>query len=213
MNERLQLVREYVQAQLASDHTGHDFAHIQRVVKLTQTLLRTESADATLALTIAYLHDVPDEKLTDNPKQKRQEIATKLAEWGYSAAAIRLIMYDIAHLSFSTNLQHHYELDPAGQLAQDADRLDAIGLVAIARTFAYGAVHGIPLYEAHADASELTSKSAYRHPTDTFHHYQARTQRVMQQLNTTTAQQLAQPRLAATQRFLDQFLTEWQGKR
>ncbi|USS88263.1 HD domain-containing protein [Fructilactobacillus hinvesii] len=213
MDARLQRVSYYVQQQLASDHTGHDFAHVQRVVKLTQKLLQTEPADATLALTIAYLHDVPDEKLTTDPEQKRHAIAQKLAEWQYQPNEIHLIMEDIEHLSFSKNLEQHYQLDPAGQVAQDADRLDAIGPVAIARTFAYGAVHGIPMYEPHVSEQTLTSKRAYRHPTDTYHHYRARTKRVVQLLNTATAQRMAGPRMQATERFLTRFVAERQGKR
>ncbi|USS84522.1 HD domain-containing protein [Fructilactobacillus myrtifloralis] len=196
---------------MAADHTGHDVAHVNRVVSLARQLLQTEPANEEQTLVIAYLHDVGDEKLTETPARKRREVSAKLREWGYPPALVTKIMADIDHLSFAKNLEHSYHLDRAGQIAQDADRLDALGPIAIARTFAYGAIHDLPMYAPENDPAVLNTKQAYRQARDTFHHYQVRAERVVDQLNTPTARRLAAPRMAVTRRFLARFSAEWQG--
>ena len=103
-------------------------------------ILQNETANADLVLTAAYLHDVFDDKLTDEVAGHKADVRRQLIAFGYDTAEINEIFYIIEHMSFSANLEQHYALSIEGQIVQDADRLDALGALGIARLFAFGGV-------------------------------------------------------------------------
>lgn len=121
------------------DQTGHGFDHVQRVVNNVQKILQNETANAELVLTAAYLHDVFDDKLTDEVAGRKADVRRQLIAFGYDTAEINEIFYIIEHMLFSANLEQHYALSIEGQIVQDADRLDALGALGIARLFAVAA--------------------------------------------------------------------------
>ena len=102
-------------------------------------ILQNETANAELVLTAAYLHDVFDDKLTDEAAGRKADVRRQLIAFGYDTAEINEIFYIIEHMSFSANLEQHYALSIEGQIVQDADQLDALGALGIARLFAVAA--------------------------------------------------------------------------
>ena len=123
MIEGLRQIREFVEQQLEYETTGHDYTHIERVVKLAKLILKGEEADERLVLIAAYLHDVSDDKVTTNPEEKRKAITNKLKEIGSDDLFIKNVFEIIDNMSYSANLKTHHKLSIEGQIVQDADRL------------------------------------------------------------------------------------------
>ncbi|KRM89872.1 HD domain-containing protein [Fructilactobacillus florum] len=197
---------------MAFDHSGHGFDHIERVVNMTGKLLASEPANGEVALTAAYLHDVFDEKLCDHRAEKRQEVINCLQDFGYHPEEIKQVLEIIDHLSFADSLEQHHQLSKTGQVVQDADRLDSIGAIGVARTFAYGAVHGAAMYDPKLPPRRQLTKAEYRNNTTTLNHFYEKLFLVADQMNTKTAQQLAKRRKSLMETFVQEFKAEWSGQ-
>ncbi|WP_423802917.1 HD domain-containing protein [Nicoliella spurrieriana] len=203
-------VGPYVKQQMQRDHTGHNFDHIERVVNNAQSILVNESrANALIVLTAAYMHDLIDDKLVDDPGKQTAIVKSKLQEWNYSGAHIDAILEIIEHMSFSKNLEHHYELSVEGQIVQDADRLDAIGAIGIARAFYYGGHFGERMYDPKIKPREELTVEQYRTPTTIVNHFYEKLLRIKNSLNTDTAREMARVRQKVMQDFLAEFKVEW----
>ncbi|MHA8137990.1 HD domain-containing protein [Lactobacillaceae bacterium Scapto_B20] len=203
-------VSPYVKDRMKGDQTGHSYDHIERVVNNVQTILVNEpKANALVAMTAAYLHDLIDDKLVDDPTEQIEVVKAKLAEWHYSADKIEAIMNIIEHMSFSKNLQHHYQLSVEGQIVQDADRLDAIGAVGVARAFYYGGHFGEAMYDPSVKPRTNLDAKEYRKPTTIVNHFYEKLLRIKDGLNTDTAKEMANSRQRFMQHFLSEFKIEW----
>ncbi|ANZ57504.1 phosphohydrolase [Fructilactobacillus lindneri] len=209
MNEKLTQVRQYSQEMMANDHSGHGFDHIERVINLVLKILTNEPANGEIALTAAYLHDVFDDKLCADPAKKRAEVLEKSAEFGYSQAEIEQVLDIIDHMSFADNLEEQYPLTKEGKIVQDADRLDSIGAIGIARAFAYGGVHGAPMYDPKIRPRRHMTKAEYREKETTINHFYEKLFKVADEMNTRTAQHIAYSRKVYMQRFVEEFKSEW----
>ncbi|USS88262.1 HD domain-containing protein [Fructilactobacillus hinvesii] len=210
MTERLTKVAEFAQQMMTGDHSGHGFDHIERVVNLTRQLLAENPANGELALTAAYLHDCFDDKLTADPATRRNEVITYLTEVGYQTAEVDQVLDIIDHMSFAANLEQHQKLSPEGQLVQDADRLDAIGAIGIARAFSYGAVHGYAMYDPKVQPRERLTKENYRQPETTINHFYEKLFKLPEQMNTATARRIGNGRKRYMQEFVMEFKQEWE---
>ncbi|MBW1604907.1 HD domain-containing protein [Lactobacillus sp. Sy-1] len=203
-------VAPYVKSQMQNDHTGHNYDHIERVVNNVQSILVNESrANALVALTAAYMHDLIDDKLFENPGKQIAIVKSKLQEWHYSGDKIDAIMDIIEHMSFSKNLDYHYELSVEGQIVQDADRLDAIGAVGIARAFYYGGHVGEKMYDPGLKPRTELTQDEYRNPTTIVNHFYEKLLNIKNSLNTDTAREMARVRQKVMQEFLTEFKVEW----
>ncbi|MHA8110543.1 HD domain-containing protein [Lactobacillaceae bacterium Melli_B4] len=203
-------VSPYVKAQMQSDQTGHSYDHVERVVNNVQRILVNEpKADALVAMTAAYLHDLIDDKLVADVSAQTQVVKDKLAEWRYSADKIDEIMTIIEHMSFSKNLTHHYQLSVEGQIVQDADRLDAIGAVGVARAFYYGGHFGEVMYDSSVKPRTNLDYQEYRKPTTIVNHFYEKLLRIKDGLNTDTAKEMAKSRQRFMEHFLSEFKIEW----
>lgn len=206
---KLSIVKEFAQNQLKNDKTGHDFNHILRVVKNAQLILAVESANSELVLVSAYLHDVFDDKLIEDPASKRQEVRQKLTELGYPSNFIDQVFEIIDNMSFSANLAQKKTLSIEGQIVQDADRLDAIGAVGIARAFYYGGHFGETMYDPEILPRQQMDKTAYRQPGTVINHFYEKLLKLKDQMNTITAQTIAKQRQRFMLDFLEKFKSEW----
>lgn len=140
--------REFVSANLPANDPGHDLAHIQRVVANAARLAGAERADPTIVLPAAWLHDcVPvDKRSPDRPRASllsAKRAATFLSEIGYPPRAIPAVEHAIAAHSFSAGIA---ATTLEARVVQDADRLDALGAVGLARCLMLGGSWGLPLY-------------------------------------------------------------------
>ncbi|MEJ6400066.1 HD domain-containing protein [Nicoliella lavandulae] len=203
-------VEPYVKARMQNDSTGHNYDHVERVVNNVQAIIVNESkANALVALTAAYLHDLIDDKLVDDPEQQIAVVKQQLAKWHYSEDKIDQIMDIIEHMSFSKNLDHQYHLSIEGQIVQDADRLDAIGAIGIARAFYYGGHFGESMYDPMIKPRQQLTPETYRQPTTIVNHFYEKLLRIKDTLNTDTAKEMARVRQRVMQEFLTEFKVEW----
>ncbi|URL60526.1 HD domain-containing protein [uncultured bacterium] len=208
-------MKKFARQRMSQDRSGHSFDHVQRVVNMTCKLLQqTPQADPLITKSAAYLHDTIDDKLVNDPAKAQQDLINKLKQWYYSTGQINKIMLIITHMSFSDNLQHHYHLPVEGQLVQDADRLDAIGAIGIARAFCFGGHVGEKMYDPKLKPRIHMTKAKERNYTQgtTINHFYEKLLKIKDDLNTAAAKQLAQGRQEVMIRFLREFKNEWNGK-
>ncbi|WP_261806220.1 HD domain-containing protein [Lapidilactobacillus luobeiensis] len=210
----IEVLVDFVAEQSAKDHSGHDLAHIQRVVKLSAYLTRYyPQADQNVVLAAAWTHDVLDEKLVSDPTQLRvlrQRLTGRYQQAGFSAPQIEAIYAIIDHLSYAQNLRTHWQLSLAGQLVQDADRLDALGAVGIGRAFYYGASTGAPMFDPELAPRTTLDHQAYRQVTPVINHFYEKLFRLAALMNTAEARAIAEKRTAIMRQFVTDFKAEWQ---
>ncbi|WP_125767858.1 HD domain-containing protein [Lapidilactobacillus wuchangensis] len=209
----LTIIATFAQQQTASDHTGHDWAHLQRVAVLTQQLLTSyPQVDQQVALAAAYTHDVLDEKLVDatTAVTLRAQLTKIYQQAGLTATQITAIYEIIDHLSYSKNLKTHWQLSLAGQLVQDADRLDALGAVGIGRTFYYGASKGAPMYDPQVPPRTNLDHQSYREVAPVLNHFDEKLFKLAALMNTPQAKVEAERRTDFMKQFVAEFKAEWQ---
>ena len=185
MQKLIDAAKEYIKVLFAGNADGHDTEHSLRVYRNAEMILAEEKRGDPLVISIAaLLHDTDDQKLfhTNNNANAR----SFLREQGMDEETIQRICEVINEVSFSKNKGKRPET-PEGEIVQDADRLDAIGAVGIARTFAYGGKHG-------------------RTPEESIRHFHEKLLLLKELMNTKAAKEMAESR----HRFIELFLNEWE---
>ncbi|MGG4177753.1 HD domain-containing protein [Virgibacillus pantothenticus] len=191
--EQLTEMKHFVQRLFTDDITGHDYYHMERVAHLARFIAEEEGADSFICEAAAWLHDVGDDKLFPKPVVIEKELDVLLQQISLSQQQIRAIKQAMQDVSFRKG-KTPKTLE--GKVVQDADRLDAIGAIGIARAFAYGGAKGRPLYHEEID-------------NHTIQHFYDKLLRIQGKLHTTTAQTIAEDRHQVLKRFLEQFYQEW----
>ncbi|UQS83926.1 HD domain-containing protein [Bombilactobacillus thymidiniphilus] len=211
----LQLIISYAQKILHFDSSGHDFYHAQRVANTAwqlyqQDQVAVEQNVEPLILATGYLHDTLDDKLISDLATAQEQVQIILQKTGFATKQQKQILSVSQHLSYAANLQHHWKLPLWGQYVQDADRLDALGAIGIARAFAYGGKNSQAIYDPTIPCQKLTNKKQYRkHSTTTINHFYEKLLLLAYQMNTPAGLKLAQKRKQYMQQFLTEFLAEW----
>lgn len=199
------------------DTTGHDANHIRRVLNNAKQLIEREAIVDEAIIDVIYaavlLHDVIDEKLTDNVAARQVLVKNWLIECGATEDQLNEIIYIIDNQSYSKNIETKKKLSMAGQIVQDADRLDAIGAIGIARTFYYGGSKGHTLYsqDRPIEIADMTQAS-YRQSTNVLNHFYEKLFLLKDAMNTESAKQLAISRTEFMQDFVARFHFEIEGK-
>lgn len=213
----LNLIKAYTKIILQMDVSGHDFYHCQRVAVSAQKLWQQDFSTATYNDEInaaSYLHDTIDEKIVADPQKALSQIRTLLTTAGFNASQQKDIISTITQMSFSKNIAQQQQLPLFGQYVQDADRLDALGAIGIARAFAYGGSHQQPIYDPHHQPEKLSNHFQYRHhQTTTINHFYEKLLHLQNLMNTKAGKKLAQQRSQYMQQFLTEFQQEWDGKK
>ena len=172
-------VIEQVSALCKEDSSGHSFDHIQRVVNLATDIALLEKADVDLVKLMAYVHDVDDHKLVSSEHEFFSHAQKILNSQNVNEDVIQVIKQEISLLSYRGSGKTTCET-LAGQIVQDADRIDAMGAIGIARAFAYGGSKGRRMFGEHP----LTSQS----------HFYQKLIKLYDLLNTESAKRIAYPR-------------------
>jgi uncharacterized protein len=211
----LENTRKFVENTLSTDSSGHDWWHIYRVVQNAKAISRHEAVDPFIVELAALLHDISDYKLNGGDIDKGALVAREWLEGQcVPAETIAQVVEIISDLSFkgaqaAAKPMHSNE----GRVVQDADRLDAIGAIGIARTFAYGGHKGREIYNPTIPPIQHTSFEQYRANTaPTINHFYEKLLLLKDLMNTPTAQRIAEQRHTAMENFLAEFLREWDGK-
>lgn len=183
----------------SADSSGHDYHHTLRVHALARTIAEAEGADRTLVELAALLHDVDDHKLSPDTAKNKDRAVSFLRSQAVPEGNIQKIVRIIDQISFSRNTLPPDTLE--GKCVQDADRLDAMGAIGIARTFAFGGSHGRAMHDP--EGSDSSTSIA---------HFYEKLLLLKDRMNTETGRRLAQHRHAFLETYLAQFLSEWEGE-
>lgn len=209
----LAATRAHVRARLEGDSSGHDWWHIERVARMARRLAEEEGADVFVCELAALVHDLVDWKINPDEAAALAELRAWLTDQGADNRIVEAVEEIITTMSFKGgNRPPMRTLE--GKIVQDADRLDAIGAIGIARAFAYGGTKGRPLHTPDERPREQMTTAEYRHQqTATITHFYEKLLLLKDHMNTATAQRLAAHRHAVLEAFLEEFQVEWVGER
>jgi uncharacterized protein len=212
-DEILAQARAFVHAQLRHDASGHDWWHVDRVVRLARRIAEREGADSYLCELAALLHDVADYKIAGDEETGLHRVGAWLDTAGVDPLVAEKALEIIRTMSFAGGNQPPM-LTLEGQVVQDADRLDAIGAIGAARAFAYGGSRGRSMYDPDQAPTTYADTEAYRSSTSsTINHFYEKLLLLKDRMQTGLARQLAQERHQYLEEFLHEFMEEWQGRR
>ena len=206
----LKRTAEFVRSEMAAFDGSHDWQHIRRVCNLAQYIGKEEKADLQIVQLAALLHDVGDHKFQNNSDQDPAvRIGCLLDSLTISPSEKEHILRIIEHVSFGKeNKEDFYSLELA--CVQDADRLDAIGAIGIARTFHYGGYKGFPIYDPDIPPRPDQSKEAYRKSkAPTINHFYEKLLLLKDKMQTDTGRSMAQDRHNFLLLYLEHFKNEW----
>ncbi|MFZ4827587.1 MAG: HD domain-containing protein [Phototrophicaceae bacterium] len=190
-----------------ADTSGHDAWHVERVWKLAKHLQQHEGGNLFIIELSALLHDVDDRKLHPHPTHNAESWLQQLP---VDEATCQQILEVIAQVSFKGAGVHDRPTSLEAQIVQDADRLDAIGAIGIARAFAYGGHSGQALHDPqHTPHFHATTLDYHTTHTTTINHFHEKLLLLKDRLNTREAQRLAERRHATLVEFLRAFHAEW----
>ncbi len=210
--EILTRAAEFVRHELRADSSGHDWWHIQRVVNLARVIAREEGADAFVCELAALLHDIADYKIAGDEATGLRRVRDWLDGQDVETTVADHVLEIIATMSFGGgNRPPMVSLE--GRVVQDADRLDAIGAIGIARAFAFGGSRGRALHDPDALPQQYASKEAYQSSgSSTINHFHEKLLLLRDRMNTPYARGLAEQRHRYMEAFLDEFGREWSGE-
>ena len=205
-------IEAYVKNKLETDKTGHDYQHIKRGVNNCKKIYKNmdlSEEDKNIIISAALVHDLIDYKLVENIEKEKSKLIEVLEESDYRENQIDEIIYIIENMSFSANIDGKKELSLLGQIVQDADRLDAIGAIGIARTFYYGGSKGNHMYDdLNKDQVRDLNKEEYLKGSTVIDHFYEKLLKIKDLMNTKEGLKIAEERHSFMQEYLDNFYNE-----
>jgi len=205
---------DFVKQTLMHAEGGHDWWHIYRVWKNAEHIAREEGTVDTLVVELgALLHDIADSKFHDGDEEIGPKTARDyLVSLGLSSAVVEHVENIVRHISFKGSLEGQKWTSPELAVVQDADRLDAIGAIGIARAFSYGGYKGRGLYDPTIKPSLHMTKDEYKSSAaPTLNHFYEKLLLLKGLMNTKTGKEMAEARHAFMENYLTQFYAEWEG--
>lgn len=213
MNELIRAAVDYAGSVFREDSSGHDLDHTLRVYRTANLLAEQEGADHELVSLIALLHDVDDVKLFPESNPGLEHAVSFLRAHAVSPDRITVICAAIRQISFAG--KDSVAPDTLeGKCVQDADRLDALGAVGIARAFAYGGAHHRKMYDpAVLPRLEMSGEEYRRYGgSTTINHFHEKLLLLKDLMNTSAAKRIAAERTTYMRGFLEEFRKEWDGE-
>jgi uncharacterized protein len=214
MQAAIQKTIDFVKKTLANAEAGHDWFHIERVFKAAQTINQQERGNELVVAFAALLHDIADPKFNNGDEELGPNMAASFLE------SIAVDIEVIAHVKLIIqNMSFKNSFDGAGftskemQIVQDADRLDAIGAIGIARAFTYGGFKNRVLYDPAIPPEEHLTKESYKNTTaPTINHFYEKLLLLKDLMNTEAGKAIATERHNFMLLYLEHFYKEWEGK-
>ncbi len=203
--------KSFVRDKLKNDGSGHDWYHIERVYNMAMYIGERENADMFIVEMAALLHDIDDWKFSDIYNTSTTESFLKSV--GVDKEAFDDIMNIIKTMSFKGGVVSSKQNTIEGKIVQDADRLDALGAIGIARTFAYGGSKNRLMYDPNIDPMEFKSLDEVKNKENhTINHFYEKLLKLKDLMNTETAKVIANKRHEFMEKFLCEFYNEWNFK-
>ena len=205
----------FVKETLKGAEGGHDWWHVYRVWQTAKTIAQEESANLLVVELAALLHDIADSKFNDGDEEIGPAKAAEFLKGIHvEDSVINEVRQIIKNMSFKASLgevtYHSKELE----VVQDADRLDAMGAIGIARAFNYGGYKGREFYDPAVPPNLTMSKEEYKkNSAPTINHFYEKLLLLKDKMNTTTGKKLAEERHKFMEVYLEQFYGEWDGNR
>lgn len=193
----LDSVKQIIQQKFSGEGTGHDYFHIERVVKNALQIARKEKADLFLTELTAWLHDVGDHKLNQGVDRSEEQITSILTQLKVRGEIIAAVIENVSQISFSKGKTGE---SMEARIVQDADRLDALGAIGLARVFAFG---GSKQREIHNPGNPGQTS---------IQHFYDKLLKLKDKMNTTAGKAMAIERHRYLEDFLQQFYKEWNGE-
>lgn len=217
MNENsiIKKTKTFVKNRFIGAEGGHDWFHTKRVLANSIHIAKEENADLLVVQLAALLHDIADSKFHDGDETIGPKIASEfLKELNVDKSSREHIIKIIETVSFKNSLS--IEEEPFNsielEVVQDADRLDAIGAIGIARAFNYGGFKNRELYNPEIEPKTTMSKEEYKSSSSpTINHFYEKLLLLKDKMNTNSGKKLAEKRHTFMLNYLDQFYKEWEG--
>lgn len=202
----------FVKEKLDGDSSGHDWWHIYRVWNMAKKIYENEGGDLFLIEMAALLHDVADWKFYENEDEGLQIIIDFLDSFDFDKNIINRIIDIVKNVSFKGAGVKDKMISIEGKIVQDADRLDAIGAIGVARTFAFGGKFGNEMYNPHKKVKLHKNFDDYKNDKGTtINHFYEKLLLLKDRMHTKTAKEIAQERHLYMETFLKQFYDEWES--
>lgn len=205
----------FVKKELDGKESGHDWWHIYRVWNTAKKIALIEGANLFIVELAALLHDIADRKLNNGDELfGLKRVSTYLTSCIDDVALINTILHIIETYSYTSQLRSKKGMDTLeGKIVQDADRLDALGAVGIARTFNYGGHLSRPLYDPKKQAHiNISAKQYIQSDSPSINHFYEKLLLLKELMNTKTAKKIAEERHRYMEHYLQQFYKEWNGE-
>jgi len=200
---------DFVKTVFENDYSGHDYFHTLRVYRTAGRIAEAEGADVEIVRLAALLHDVDDRKLSPQTHANKDKARAFLKENGVSEADIETICKIIGEVSFGDGITPD---TLESRCVQDADRLDALGAIGVARAFAYGGSHHREMHNPDIPPKMNMTKEEYAQSKSTsINHFYEKLFLLKDLMNTPTAKQIAEHRETFMRDFVSEFLSEWNG--
>ena len=213
-DKRIEYIKSEVKRTLQHAECGHDYSHALRVMQNAEQIAKSEGGDVVTIQAAALLHDVSDEKFSNGNSViglKLTENILKKAK--FKSAEIAKIIDIIKNISYKGGFNVNGVPSIECAIVQDADRLDAIGAIGIARAFHYGGYKNRELYNPDIEPQDFENAEEYRNSNGpTINHFHEKLLKLKYLMNTPTAKIMAEPRHQFLETFLDEFMKEWNGE-
>lgn len=212
-NELIDHTIVFVKQTLKNAEGGHDWFHIQRVYNNAIKIAQGENVNVVIVALGALLHDIADSKFFNGDETVGPKMASEfLMSQDCDSAIIEHVVQIIKNISFKGGNQKQSFSSPELDVVQDADRLDALGAIGIARTFNYGGFKNRALYDPEVEPQlEMTPKQYKASTAPTINHFYEKLLLLKDRMNTKTGKAMAQERHNYMEDFLKQFYAEWEG--
>jgi uncharacterized protein len=205
---------DMIKEKFTGEGSGHDWWHIYRVWQTAKTIAASENANVTVVELGALLHDIADYKFHGGDEEIGGKVTREwLSSIGADQETINQVVHIVDNVSFKGGGENKMQ-SLEGKIVQDADRLDGIGAMGIARCFAYGGHKGHEIYNPEISPRLNMTKEEYKsHKSTQINHFYEKLLLLKDLMNTSTGKELAQDRHEFMELYLQQFFAEWEGQK
>jgi uncharacterized protein len=212
----MQMTAEFVKEKFKSEGSGHDWWHLHRVWQLSKHIAKEEGGANMLVVELAaLLHDIADWKFHDGDEEAGPKAAQSwLESIKVDDEIIKQVVYIVKHISFKGGVKNYVMESIEGKIVQDADRLDAIGAIGIARVFAFGGNFNRPIHEPDEKPKNYNNFEMFKKNLtkgSSINHFYEKLLLLKDKMNTKTGKKIAQRRHEFMEQYLKEFYAEWEG--